>query len=141
MPVPLAAVLRAGLVLCALVRFARSDTAFLTTGDCSASESCVSSPNYPLDYDDYGTCTITPQVSGVLSVTNFSTEAGYDQLMIDGVVYDGTAGPEDVSVSPNTNMSWHAGKTSQSVGQGGWAGSRRRGARWAQLAPLQPATR
>ena len=100
--------LRAGLVLCALARCARSDTAFRTTGGCSASELCVSSPNYPSDYDDYGTCTITPQVSGVLSVTSFSTEADYDQLMIGGVAYDGTTGPEGVSVSPSTNMSWYS---------------------------------
>ena len=94
------------LVLCALVRFARSDTAFHTTGECSASESCVSSPNYPANYGNSEACTITPQASGTLSVTSFSTESGFDHLTIDGVWYDGTTGPDGVSVSPSTSMSW-----------------------------------
>ena len=125
MPVPLAAVLRAGLVLCALVRFARSDTAFLTTGDCSASESCVSSPNYPSDYDDYGTCTITPQVSGVLSVTNFSTEAGvYLRFIVDHY--------HDL---PDITIFVHARPEEENAHWRSWVKCLRSNMSWASLSP------
>ena len=41
-----------------------TSTSFTTTGDCSATGDCVTSPNYPSDYDNSQSCTITPQSIG-----------------------------------------------------------------------------
>ena len=60
---------------------------FATTGSCVTSGDCVSSPNYPSSYGNDESCTITPQGSGKLSVTSFSTESYYDHLTIDGVAF------------------------------------------------------
>lgn len=97
---------RALVAIVFLALLQRASSAFTTTGTCSASGDCVSSPNYPSEYGNGESCTITPQMSGVLSVTSFSTEASFDHLTIDGSEYDGTTGPDGVSVSPSTSMSW-----------------------------------
>ena len=91
-------------------------TAFATTGGCTAIATCVSSPGYPSNYGNYDRCTITPRDSGVLIVTSFASEAGFDYITIDGVRYDG-AGPQGVEVSPSTIISWSSDAT---ITEGGW---------------------
>ena len=39
-------------------------------------------------------------------VTSFSTESGYDELIVDGVSYSGSSGPSGVSVSTSTSITW-----------------------------------
>ena len=56
--------------------------AFTATGGCSVSGQCVTSPNYPSYYSNNQACTITPQVSGVLSVVSFYTENYFDLSLI-----------------------------------------------------------
>ena len=90
--------------------------AFATTGGCTANATCVSSPGYPSNYGNYDRCTITPRDSGVLIVTSFASEAGFDYITIDGVRYDG-AGPQGVEVSPSTTISWSSDAT---ITEGGW---------------------
>ena len=69
---------------------------------------CFRSPNYPSYYDNNGACTITvaahEQVT--LSVTSFSTEAGYDFLTVAGVQYSGTSGPAGVEVAAGATIAF-----------------------------------
>eukprot|EP00964_Phaeocystis_antarctica_P055110 scaffold32402_cov47-Phaeocystis_antarctica.AAC.2 len=69
---------------------------FTVVGPCTTEGACVRSPNYPSNYGDSQSCTITPTslaVGQLLSATAFSTESGYDKLIVNGVTYDGTTGP------------------------------------------------
>ena len=91
--------------------------AFATTGSCSASGSCVSSGNYPSSYGNYESCTITVNSPGVLSVTSFSTESGFDEIVIDGIEYEGTSGPDGLAVDQSTSIYW---SSDGSVQYSGW---------------------
>ena len=93
--------------------------AFETTGPCilSANDTCVSSGNYPASYGNNEDCEITPFSKGVLSVVSFSTESYWDYMTIDGVTYDGTAGPDGLEVTRATSISWYS---DSSVQYGGW---------------------
>ena len=60
---------------------------------------CVRSPNYPSNYGNSQSCTITPTslaVGQLLSATAFDTESNYDLLVVNGVAYSGTSGPSGV---------------------------------------------
>ena len=72
------------------------------------------SSNYPGDACDasstadglYGSneaCTVTFGHDVRLSVHLFETESGYDQLTVDGTIYDGTSGPNGLTTS---GLSW-----------------------------------
>ena len=81
--------------------------AFTATGGCSVSGQCVTSPNYPSYYSNNQACTITPQVSGVLSVVSFYTENYFDYLTVGGTRFMGSNDPAGVAVSPSTSMSFY----------------------------------
>merc|ERR1719424_73412 len=72
---------------------------FTVVGPCTVNGSCARSPNYPSEYDNSQSCTITPTslaIGQLLSATAFNTENGYDKLIVNGATYDGTIGPSNV---------------------------------------------
>eukprot|EP00964_Phaeocystis_antarctica_P109855 scaffold74270_cov67-Phaeocystis_antarctica.AAC.1 len=70
---------------------------FTVVGPCTLDGACVRSPNYPSNYGVSQSCTITPTslaVGQLLSAkAGFTTESGYDKLIVNGATYDGTTGP------------------------------------------------
>jgi len=92
------------------------------SGSCQIdAEGCLTSPNYPGSYADYGECRIhvqQPALGSVSAVGNFEVEHGYDYLTINGQQYAGygpTAGPQDVT--PSGEITWHS---DFSVTMAGW---------------------
>ena len=72
---------------------------FTVDGPCTVDGACARSPNYPSEYGNSQSCTITPTslaVGQLLSATAFNTESGYDKLIVNGATYDGTTGPSNV---------------------------------------------
>merc|ERR1740124_2026586 len=72
---------------------------FIVYGPCTVNGTCVRSPNYPSDYGNSQSCTITPTslaIGHLLSATAFNTESNHDKLIVNGVAYSGTTGPSDV---------------------------------------------
>ena len=68
-------------------------------GPCTVDGACARSPNYPSNYGNSQSCTITPTslaVGQFLSATAFNTESGFDKLIVNGATYDGTTGPSNV---------------------------------------------
>jgi len=84
-------------------------------------EGCLTSPNYPAAYGDYGYCKIMvqqPALGPVSAVGVFDVEHGYDQLTINGQHYSGsglTMGPQDVT--PTGQIEW---SSDCSVTKMGW---------------------
>uniref|UniRef100_A0A7S1FE65 CUB domain-containing protein n=1 Tax=Noctiluca scintillans TaxID=2966 RepID=A0A7S1FE65_NOCSC len=77
-----------------------------TTEPCEFSGAlCVQSPNYPVDYGNYQTCSIRFP-SGTLHVNDFFTETLYDTLTVDGVSFSGQTGPDGVEVSASSVIVW-----------------------------------
>ena len=79
-------------------RPAASSAYFTVAGPCTLDGACVRSPNYPSDYGNSQSCTITPTslaVGQLLSATAFSTR-NYDKLIVNGVTYSGLIGPSNV---------------------------------------------
>jgi hypothetical protein len=80
------------------------------SGACTVASSatCFRSPNYPSDYANYESCTITvaahEQVT--LSVVAFSTESGYDKLTVNSVQYSGATGPGGVQVAAGSTITF-----------------------------------
>ncbi len=74
---------------------------------------CASSPNHPSDYGDGESCTITALRDGRLDVQAFNTESCCDHLAVGGQDYDGTTGPDGVTLVAGNNMQWSsdAGRT------------------------------
>jgi len=71
----------------------------IVSGPCEMqSGGCVSSPNYPGEYGNSAHCTIRPSSKAGIHVDAFATESGYDFLIVDGVRFDGNAGPDGVDV-------------------------------------------
>ena len=89
---------------------------FKATGPCVVSGNCVSSPNYPAKYDAHEACAIRPLRSGELSVTDFSTDMGRDELIVDRINYSGNAGPRGVPVSSSTSIYWLSDESQESTG-------------------------
>ncbi|GMI32159.1 hypothetical protein TrCOL_g6757 [Triparma columacea] len=71
-------------------------------GNCVVNGNCFSS----LPYTNSEVCEFTTDVAGVLSVSSFATEANWDKLTVGGVMYDGTDGPDGVSVAAGDTISW-----------------------------------
>jgi hypothetical protein len=69
-------------------------------------DNCFRSANYPDSYPNNDTCNITVLVPDTLVVRSFNIESGSDFLTVDSVNYSGTLGPEGVSVTPGTLISW-----------------------------------
>ena len=81
------------------------------SGPCTvdSTAACFRSPNYPSNYGNSGQCFITAHEAVTLSVTAFSTEAGYDKFTVNGVQYSGTTGPEGVQVAAGSTIIWRSG--------------------------------
>ena len=93
-----------------------SSSGFTTTGPCVVSGNCISSPNYPSNYNSNEACSISPTRSGQLSVSGFSTEQGYDKLTVAGTQYQGTSGPTGVYVSSSMSITWSSDNSQESTG-------------------------
>jgi hypothetical protein len=82
------------------------------SGSCTVDDSamCFRSPNYPSNYSNYESCTITVAASEAvtLSVEAFSVEAapfcGYDSLTVNGNMFCGTSGPDGVQVAAGATI-------------------------------------
>ena len=62
-------------------------------------------------------CTIAVAGGGVLGACpSFDTEASFDQLTIDGGVYEGTDCPQGVSVTGGSSIAWHSDSSVQASG-------------------------
>ena len=46
----------------------------------------------------------------------FSTESGYDKLTVGGTSYSGSAGPDGVSVSSSTSITWRSDSNGAKTG-------------------------
>ena len=102
-----------GLAL-ALVLGSASASFVVTEGDCVVAGDCVSSPNWPEDYDAYTECTIVPESDGWLDVAGFdlhgSSAARYcwDHLTVNDVQYCNQHGPQGVAVTSSTEITFIA---------------------------------
>jgi hypothetical protein len=80
------------------------------TGQCAVDGNCFSS----LNYDVNELCAFTMGDGGVLNVISFETESGYDKLCVGGMSceegsqYDGTTGPQGISVSAGEQIIWYS---------------------------------
>ena len=101
---------------------------FAVVGPCTTDAACVRSPNYPSDYGFNEDCTVMPTslaVGQLLSATaGFNTESGYDKLIVNGVEYDGTAGPSDVVLG--SAFTWSSDSSGTRAGWEVCVGSTRR---------------
>ena len=99
-------------VVLLLVYTALSDAAYWTTGvsetgDCTMiGKGCVSSYNYPSEYRNSQSCSITAPVGSKIDVVAFSTESvRYDFLTVNGKKYGGSSGPINV-VLTSSRIDW-----------------------------------
>ena len=69
---------------------------------------CMTSPNYPREYDSHQSCKIEIRSNGTITALNFSTQAG-DKLSIGNLIYSGTVGPVGVPVQTGTTVHWQSG--------------------------------
>ena len=84
----------------------------MESGACTVDGSamCFRSPNYPSNYGNYESCTITviAHEAVTLSVVAFSVEAesscGYDSLTVNGNTFCGTSGPDGVQVAAGATI-------------------------------------
>mmetsp|Transcript_24956 Transcript_24956/g.62556 ORF Transcript_24956/g.62556 Transcript_24956/m.62556 type:complete len:305 (-) Transcript_24956:78-992(-) len=90
----------------------------VTEGPCTMSGACISSPNYPEDYDNNGFCSISvaPR-AGSLLVEDFDTEANWDTLTVNGVRYSGSEIPDVISIITSPTITWTSDSSST---QSGW---------------------
>ena len=56
------------------------------------------------DYDLDGICTFKAKQSGLLHVTHFDTEDGWDILAVGGIEYSGFSGPEGVFIEAGDTL-------------------------------------
>ena len=75
-----------------------------STGQCTVNGDCFSS----LNYVNSERCTFTMGEDGALNVISFVTESGFDKLTVGGIQYDGTTGPEGISVSAGEEITWYS---------------------------------
>jgi len=79
----------------------------VTEGPCHMDEQhCITSPNYPKNYDNNQKCEIAVNVSAAvpLDVKEFATEAGYDEMVIGCQRFSGAVGPQ--GVTPTGDITW-----------------------------------
>jgi len=91
---------------------------FTVDGPCTVDGACARSPNYPSNYGDRQSCTITPTslaVGQLLSATAFDTESCCDKLIVNGVTYSHTTGPSNVLLG--SAFTW---SSDYSVTRAGW---------------------
>eukprot|EP00434_Breviolum_minutum_P013757 symbB.v1.2.012134.t1/scaffold829.1/size159244/4 len=92
---------------------------FVVSGDCTVDDDgCVSSPGYLEGvYNNNDRCRIAVngQLAKPLRVENFSTEAGYDAVVVNCHRYSGSKGPD--GVVPSSSITW---SSDSSVADEGW---------------------
>ncbi|CAE7412619.1 unnamed protein product, partial [Symbiodinium natans] len=82
----------------------------VASGSCSMDpDGCISSTGYQDiggQYPDNDACTIAVASDNMqaIDVVAFSTEAGKDRLLVNGVAYDGSTGPVDIV--PTADITW-----------------------------------
>jgi hypothetical protein len=83
------------------------------SGPCTvdSTATCFSSPNYQSTYGNLQQCFITAHEAVTLSVVAFSTESWYDELIVNGVQYSGTTGPDGVQVAAGSTITWRSHST------------------------------
>ena len=80
----------------------------LTSGSCTIDGSCVMSPGWPGSYGNDERCEITVTSGGVVTAESFATESGYDYITLAGVRYEGSSGPQDVTVTAGSVLTWYS---------------------------------
>ena len=86
-------------------------------GDCQVQGPCLSSPNFPQFYGDDQTCTASLPPFSVIRVMDFSTEEGYDYLIINGRQYSGSGlDLKGASIVARTNISWSSDSSNTRTG-------------------------
>eukprot|EP00964_Phaeocystis_antarctica_P084446 scaffold53173_cov47-Phaeocystis_antarctica.AAC.1 len=93
---------------------------FTVVGPCTVDGACVRSPNYPSEYSNSQSCTITPTSLAVgphLSATAFNTESCCDKLVVNGTTYSGTIGPSNVFLG-SASFTWSSDGSDTAAG---WA--------------------
>uniref|UniRef100_A0A7S1S1Z8 CUB domain-containing protein n=1 Tax=Alexandrium catenella TaxID=2925 RepID=A0A7S1S1Z8_ALECA len=86
-------------------------------GDCTVGvDGCIQSPSYPEVYPNTGICVIGVNTStaGPLKVEYFSTESGYDSLMVNGMRFTGNRGPQ--GLVPYEDIVWHTDSEAAATG-------------------------
>jgi len=86
-------------------------------GPCTINAAgCFQSPNFPGNYSQRETCIISVNrtLTGILRVSSFATEPINDVLMVNGVRYSGTEGPD--GVAPREDIAWFSDYTVGAAG-------------------------
>lgn len=71
----------------------------VTSGGCKVEAGCVSSPHFPHPYHNNEHCAIKVSAPTVLNVVAFSTEGGYDTLIVNNRKYSGGHHPHGQTAS------------------------------------------
>jgi hypothetical protein len=92
----------------------------LNSGSCTldATSTCFYSPNYPSNYGDGDSCSITVLHGATLSVDYFLLETTYDYLTVDGTTYTSSTGPDGVTVTSGITITF---TTDLSINYAGFA--------------------
>ena len=91
----------------------------VSAGPCTTSDNCFQSHNYPNDYGFNEICSIKVLDVGTgekLFSSAFNTEEYWDKLTIRAVLYSGTDGPNNVTVSNGDVMTWRSDGTHSYTG-------------------------
>jgi hypothetical protein len=72
---------------------------YIASGSCTVVGDCFRSPNYPSDYSSSSDCEIGVFQTVLLNVKSFLTESCCDDLIVNGVDYSGSVGPNLVTTS------------------------------------------
>jgi hypothetical protein len=97
----------------------KNDTVFtVRLGNCSTDvNGCLISPGYPAsNYRNLANCVVevNPSAAGPLQVSHFDTETSYDVLVVNGMRYSGSFGPE--GVVPFQDILWYSDDTRHRTG-------------------------
>ena len=92
----------------------------VTSGSgCTISGNCFQSLNFPNDYGNTESCSVTVQsvLDGeTLFSFAFDTELCCDELIVGDTTYAGTSGPSNVAVSVNDVITWSSDESDQKSG-------------------------
>ena len=79
---------------------------FVLEGGCTTDSNYLFSPNYPANYNNYDSCVVTVLTEGFLYSSAFRTESCCDKLTVDGYVYSGSSGPNEIFVRVGSQISF-----------------------------------
>eukprot|EP00729_Bicosta_minor_P014688 gene14687-33297_t len=103
---------------------AKNTFAIAAGSGCTLSNSnmCASSKNYPNNYGNRESCTLTATKGSTINVVGFHTESGYDVLTVNGSSYTGSSVPRlhGLVLSSNTNFSVITWESDGTVTKSGW---------------------